>query len=168
MFDQTIPGYFPYLYVLWCEKGGGHKFAKVTHTTLGEMGTNLSLSQSLSSLETSTTTTERTLGATAQTDGNNHYPGNSESLNFLFIPLAVLITVMLLSVMVYLMSRRKHKIFAKHPYVPSFTFETSDIEDDDDMETEHLLKGKLRLDEPYFKGINSSKTYSTNGTELYA
>lgn len=132
------------------------------------MGTNFNLSQSPSSLDTmkTSTTTEGTLGATA--DANNHYPSNSESLNFLFIPLAVLITIMLLSVMVYLMSRRKHKIFTKHPYVPSFTFETSDIEDDDDMETEHLLKGKLRLDEPYFKGINSSKTYSTNGTELYA
>lgn len=135
------------------------------------MGTNFSLSQSLSSSGSTmkpSTTTEGTLGATTQPDGNNHYPGNSESLNFLFIPLAVLITVMLLSVMVYLMSRRKHKIFTKHPYVPSFTFESSDIEDDDDMETEHLLKGKLRLDEPYFKGINSSKTYSTNGNEMYA
>lgn len=134
------------------------------------MGTNFSLNQSLSSSSDTTmkssTTEGTTLGATAQTD--NHYPGNSESLNFLFIPLAVLITVMLLSVMVYLMSRRKHKIFAKHPYVPSFTFDSSDIEDDDDMETEHLLKGKLRLDEPYFKGINSSKTYATNGKELYA
>lgn len=134
------------------------------------MGMNLSLSQALSSLNTTMkpSTTEGTLGATEQTDGNKHYPGNSESLNFLFIPLAVLITIMLLSVMVYLMSRRKHKIFAKHPYVPSFTFDSSDIEDDDDLETEHLLKGKLRLDEPYFKGINSSKTYATNGKELYA
>lgn len=126
------------------------------------MGTNFSLNQSLSA-SPSTTEGGTTLGAI-----DNHYPGNSESLNFLFIPLAVLITVMLLSVMVYLMSRRKHKIFAKHPYVPSFTFDSSDMEDDDDMETEHLLKGKLRLDEPFFKGINSSKTYATNGNELYA
>lgn len=135
------------------------------------MGTNFSLSQSLSSSDTTMKPNATTEGGITlgQPDGNsNHYPGNSESLNFLFIPLAVLITVMLLSVMVYLMSRRKHKIFAKHPYVPSFTFESSDIEDDDDMETEHLLKGKLRLDEPYFKGINSSKTYSTNGNEMYA
>uniref|UniRef100_A0A1Q3F8S7 Putative conserved plasma membrane protein n=1 Tax=Culex tarsalis TaxID=7177 RepID=A0A1Q3F8S7_CULTA len=132
------------------------------------MGTNFSLNQSLSSLSDTTMKTESTTAGTTLGATDNHYPGNSESLNFLFIPLAVLITVMLLSVMVYLMSRRKHKIFAKHPYVPSFTFDTSDIEDDDDLETEHLLKGKLRLDEPYFKGINSSKTYATNGNELYA
>ncbi|XP_062555231.1 uncharacterized protein LOC134220247 [Armigeres subalbatus] len=98
---------------------------------------------------------------------NKHYPGNSESLNFLFIPLAVLITVMLLSVMVYLMARKKHTIFNKHVYVPSFSFDSSDLEDDNDLETEHLLKGKLRLDEPYFKGINSNKTY-TGGNEMYA
>lgn len=128
---------------------------------------NFNLNQTVLSLDT---TTEAPLeGAVPDsTNGNKHYPGNSESLNFLFIPLAVLITVMLLSVMVYLMSRKKHKIFAKHSYVPSFTFDSSDLEDDnDDMETEHLLKGKLRLDEPFFKGINSSKTYAS-GNELYA
>ncbi|XP_055614045.1 uncharacterized protein LOC129760421 isoform X2 [Uranotaenia lowii] len=98
-----------------------------------------------------------------------HYPDNSESLNFLFIPLAVLITIMLLSVMVYLMSRRKHKIFLKHPYVPSFSFESSDLEDDnDELETEHLLKGKLRLDDPYIKGINSTRSYTEDRNELYA
>ncbi|XP_055542850.1 uncharacterized protein LOC129728435 [Wyeomyia smithii] len=93
--------------------------------------------------------------------------GQSESLNFLFIPLAVLITVMLLSVMVYLMARRKDKIFTKRSYVPSFSFDSSDLDDNDDLETEHLLKGKLRLDDPYLKGINSSKVYSGNN-ELYA
>lgn len=111
------------------------------------------------------TTSEPGLGV--EIPDKQHYPSNSESLNFLFIPLAVLITVMLLSVMVYLMARKKHKIFNKHAYVPSFSFDSSDLEDDNDLETEHLLKGKLRPDEPYFKGINSSRAY-TSGNELYA
>lgn len=44
------------------------------------------------------TTSEPGLGV--EIPDKQHYPSNSESLNFLFIPLAVLITVMLLSVMV--------------------------------------------------------------------
>lgn len=43
-------------------------------------------------------TTESGLGVEVPDD--KHYPDSSESLNFLVIPLAVLITVMLLSVMV--------------------------------------------------------------------
>lgn len=136
------------------------------------MGINFSQNRTLLPTGTTmeSTTTETTLQAAVPSNGNSlHYPANSESLNFLFIPLAVLITVMLLSVMVYLMARKKHRIFSKHTHVPSFTFDSSDIEDDnDDLETEHLLKGKLRLDEPYFKGINSCKTYATSSNELYA
>lgn len=130
----------------------------------GEM--NLNLTQTVLSVLNATikTTTESVL---EMDEPNKHYPASSESLNFVIIPLAVLITVMLLSVMVYLMARKKDRIFAKHSYVPSFSFDTSDLEDDNDLETEHLLKGKLRLDEPHFKGINSSKTY-TGGHELYA
>lgn len=131
-----------------------------------EMSSNLTQTVlTVLNVTTMKNTTESGLGA--EVPDNKHYPGNSESLNFLFIPLAVLITVMLLSVMVYLMARKKHKIFHKHAYVPSFSFDSSDLEDDNDLETEHLLKGKLRLDEPYFKGINSSRTY-TSGNELYA
>lgn len=127
---------------------------------------SLNLTQTVLSVFNATvkSTTESDFGVEVP---DKHYPGSSESLNFVIIPLAVLITVMLLSVMVYLMARKKHQIFTKHPYVPSFSFDTSDLEDDNDLETEHLLKGKLRLDEPYFKGINSSKTY-TGGHELYA
>uniref|UniRef100_A0A182Q2W9 Uncharacterized protein n=1 Tax=Anopheles farauti TaxID=69004 RepID=A0A182Q2W9_9DIPT len=73
----------------------------------------------------------------------------SDNLYFLFIPLAVLVTIMLLSVVVYLMARRRHKILSKYSYVPSFSFESSDLDDErEDRETEHLLKGgKLRLEE---------------------
>lgn len=45
------------------------------------------------------TTTESGVGV--QVPDKIHYPASSESLNFVVIPLAVLITVMLLSVMVF-------------------------------------------------------------------
>uniref|UniRef100_A0A2M3ZK44 Protein with signal anchor n=1 Tax=Anopheles braziliensis TaxID=58242 RepID=A0A2M3ZK44_9DIPT len=71
----------------------------------------------------------------------------SDNLYFLFIPLAVLVTIVLLSVVVYLMARRRHKILPKYSYLPSFSFESSDLDDDrEDRETEYLLKGaKLRI-----------------------
>ncbi|ETN66154.1 hypothetical protein AND_002066 [Anopheles darlingi] len=71
----------------------------------------------------------------------------SDNLYFLFIPLAVLVTVVLLSVIVYLMARRRHKILPKYSYVPSFSFESSDLDDDrEERETDYLLKGaKLRI-----------------------
>ncbi|XP_058450157.1 uncharacterized protein LOC131429802 [Malaya genurostris] len=111
------------------------------------------------------TSTDTELGM-AIPDYDKSHSGNSESLRFIFIPLAVLITVMLLSIMVYLMARKKDKIFSKRSYVPSYSFDSSDLEDNEDLETEHLLKGKLLLDEPYFKGVNNCKMYSSN-TELY-
>ncbi|XP_058821673.1 uncharacterized protein LOC131683588 [Topomyia yanbarensis] len=129
---------------------------------------NITLNQTVLSLGTVLKTTVQPIIETAIIPGDrNSHSGNSESLSFLFIPLAVLITVMLLSVMVYLMARKKDRIFSKRPHVPSFSFDSSDLEDNDDLETEHLLKGKLRLDEPYFKGVNSCKTY-TGSNELYA
>ncbi|XP_053696995.1 uncharacterized protein LOC128744194 [Sabethes cyaneus] len=129
---------------------------------------NFTLNQTIISLGTVLKTTPKpTLEEAIPPVTNEYNPGQSESLNFLFIPLAVLITVMLLSVMVYLMARRKDQIFTKRSYVPSFSFDSSDLDDNDDLETEHLLKGKLRLDDPYSKGINSSRVYSGNN-ELYA
>lgn len=104
------------------------------------------------------------------------YPDRSDNLYFLFIPLAVLVTVMLLSVVVYLMARRRHKIRSKYSYVPSFSFESSDLDDErEERETDHLLKGgKLRLDESQFEdtsGGNSpfaSPRYGGGSRELFA
>uniref|UniRef100_A0A182P0B2 Uncharacterized protein n=1 Tax=Anopheles epiroticus TaxID=199890 RepID=A0A182P0B2_9DIPT len=90
------------------------------------------------------------------------YPDRSDNLYFLFIPLAVLVTVMLLSVVVYLMARRRHKIRSKYSYVPSFSFESSDLDDDrEERETDHLLKGgKLRLEEqPPFEEESSENPF---------
>ncbi|XP_035780739.1 uncharacterized protein LOC118460494 [Anopheles albimanus] len=100
----------------------------------------------------------------------------SDNLYFLFIPLAVLVTVVLLSVMVYLMARRRHKILPKYSYVPSFSFESSDLDDDrEERETDYLLKGaKLRIgnaphhsDTSIYGGSSSAGRY--NGSpELFA
>uniref|UniRef100_A0A182MAP8 Uncharacterized protein n=1 Tax=Anopheles culicifacies TaxID=139723 RepID=A0A182MAP8_9DIPT len=111
------------------------------------------------------------------TEGINiakRYPDRSDNLYFLFIPLAVLVTVMLLSVVVYLMSRRRHKIRSKYSYVPSFSFESSDLEDErEERETDQLLKGgKLRLDESPFEeasGVNPFAAARSAGShELFA
>lgn len=105
------------------------------------------------------------------------YPDRSDNLYFLFIPLAVLVTVMLLSVVVYLMARRRHKIRSKYSYVPSFSFESSDLDDErEERETDHLLKGgKLRLDESQFEDASggsspfTSPRYGGGGSrELFA
>uniref|UniRef100_A0A182IL82 Uncharacterized protein n=1 Tax=Anopheles atroparvus TaxID=41427 RepID=A0A182IL82_ANOAO len=105
------------------------------------------------------------------------YPDRSDNLYFLFIPLAVLVTIMLLSVMVYLMARRRHKIFTKNHYVPSFSFDSSDLDEDrEDRETDHLLKGgKLRLEKPTYPdapgaSLLGSRTVGRYGgsTELFA
>ncbi|KFB34830.1 AGAP003535-PA-like protein [Anopheles sinensis] len=95
-------------------------------------------------------TLETSMPVTESINIAKRYPDRSDNLYFLFIPLAVLVTIMLLSVMVYLMARRRHKIFSKYHYVPSFSFESSDLDEDhEERETDHLLKGgKLRLDEP--------------------
>ncbi|XP_050083665.1 uncharacterized protein LOC126570160 [Anopheles aquasalis] len=100
----------------------------------------------------------------------------SDNLYFLFIPLAVLVTVVLLSVVVYLMARRRHKILPKYSYVPSFSFESSDLDDDrEERETDYLLKGaKLRIgnaphhsDASIYVGSSSAGRY--NGSpELFA
>ncbi|XP_049281214.1 uncharacterized protein LOC125762774 [Anopheles funestus] len=111
------------------------------------------------------------------TEGINiakRYNDRSDNLYFLFIPLAVLVTVMLLSVVVYLMARRRHKIRSKYSYVPSFSFESSDLDDErEERETDHLLKGgKLRLDESTFEDASSvnpfAGTRSVGSRELFA
>uniref|UniRef100_A0A6E8VGH0 Uncharacterized protein n=1 Tax=Anopheles coluzzii TaxID=1518534 RepID=A0A6E8VGH0_ANOCL len=90
------------------------------------------------------------------------YPDRSDNLYFLFIPLAVLVTVMLLSVVVYLMARRRHKIRSKYSYVPSFSFESSDLDEErEERETDHLLKGgKLRLEEPPFEEASGGNPFA--------
>ncbi|XP_052901694.1 uncharacterized protein LOC128309366 [Anopheles moucheti] len=111
------------------------------------------------------------------TEGINipkRYNDRSDNLYFLFIPLAVLVTVMLLSVVVYLMARRRHKIRSKYSYVPSFSFDSSDLDDErEERETDHLLKGgKLRLDEAPIEDTSSANPFATarsaGSRELFA
>uniref|UniRef100_A0A182IHD8 Uncharacterized protein n=1 Tax=Anopheles arabiensis TaxID=7173 RepID=A0A182IHD8_ANOAR len=47
------------------------------------------------------------------------------------------------------MPRRRHNICSKYSYVPNFSFESFDLDDErEECETDHLLKGgKLRLEE---------------------
>uniref|UniRef100_A0A182JXM3 Uncharacterized protein n=1 Tax=Anopheles christyi TaxID=43041 RepID=A0A182JXM3_9DIPT len=99
------------------------------------------------------------------TEGINiakRYPDRTDNLYFLFIPLGVLVTIMLLSVVVYLMARRRHKIRSKYSYVPSFSFESSDLDEErEERETDHLLKGgKLRLEESPFDDASGENPFA--------
>ncbi|XP_053680291.1 uncharacterized protein LOC128731210 [Anopheles nili] len=112
-----------------------------------------------------TVTLESSAPVTESINVAKRYADRADNLYFLFIPLAVLVTIMLLSVVVYLMARRRHKILSKYSYVPSFSFESSDLDDErEDRETDHLLKGsKLRLEESPLE----SPTSANRSTGMY-
>ena len=60
------------------------------------------------------------------------------------------------------MARRRHKIRSKYSYVPSFSFESSDLDEErEERETDHLLKGgKLRLEEPPFEEASGGNPFA--------
>ncbi|XP_058057707.1 uncharacterized protein LOC131208823 [Anopheles bellator] len=115
-------------------------------------------------LATSVSVTEGSVIVKRNTD-------RSENLYFLFIPLAVLATIVLMSVIVYLMARRRHKIMSNYHYVPSFSFEYSDMEEErEERETDYLLRGaKLRLGEQQGKiGVDRTAGRYDGSQELFA
>lgn len=69
---------------------------------------------------------------------------NSASLTYILIPLTVMASIILLAIMVYYMASRRRK-YLNLRYVPNYSFDGSDVEEDEEnyIETEHLLRSKL-------------------------
>ncbi|XP_037922403.1 uncharacterized protein LOC119658777 [Hermetia illucens] len=123
-------------------------------------------------ISTSTTSTTPSPGM-EDGDPQPEIPQSDDSVQFIFVPLAVFITVIFLSAMVYLMARTKRKMITRiYNRVRSSSdytmLEPSDVEHDEDNEddpNECLLAGKLQIENRY--DSYSIHSYNCSQRELY-